>query len=228
LVIWLSAQGAENIVACFRQLMADTTGIDVREKDSDEVVSEVKARLFRSNVPWLMVFDNLDDRSLLEKFVPHDGTCGHVLITTRSADIDGEDESIVSLGCFNPSESVQLLCRSANVACERDRAAAGQLADCLGHLPLALSMAAAYMRRCDVDCSEYLSRYLASETKGSFLGHEIVASSLSMSLNAIQEENLLAWETLRLLAWLGPNQITKSLVRALLCAKQDVLRETPT
>ena len=67
LIIWLSAQSAESISTGYRQLIADTTGADVKEKDTDEVVTEVKARLFRSNVPWLLVFDNLEDRSLLDK-----------------------------------------------------------------------------------------------------------------------------------------------------------------
>jgi tetratricopeptide (TPR) repeat protein len=218
LVIWLSAQGAESIVACYRQLMADTTGTDVQGKDTDEVISEVKARLFRSKVPWLLVFDNLEDRSLLQKFIPHGGTCGHVLVTTRSVETDVYDQSTMILGCFSPSESIQLLCCIANISGEVNVAAASQLAEQLGHLPLALSMAAAYMLRCDVDCSEYLARYIHSGNRA-LLGHQVVASSLALSLNAIKTENQLAWEMLRLLCWLGPDQITKALVRSLLRAK---------
>jgi hypothetical protein len=71
------------------------------------------------------------------------------------------------------------------------------------------------MRRCDVDCSEYLARYETSEMRGALLGHdEAVSSSLSLSLNAIQEENRTAWEALRLIGWLGPDQITKKLLRS--------------
>lgn len=219
LVIWLSAQGAERIVACYRQLLADTTGVDARDKDTEEVISEVKARLFRSKVPWLLVFDNLEDRSLLQKFVPHGGSCGHLLVTTRSLGADDNDQSTMILGCFSPSESIQLLCRSANISGEIHVKAAHHLAGQLGHLPLALSMAAAYMLRCDVDCSEYLARYADSERNGALLGHQVVESSLALSLNAIKRESQLAWEVLRLLCWLGPDQITKALVRTLLRAK---------
>jgi hypothetical protein len=38
--------------------------------DTDEIVREVKTRLFRSLVPWLLVFDNLEDRKLLKFFAP--------------------------------------------------------------------------------------------------------------------------------------------------------------
>ena len=225
LIIWLSAQGAERIVACYRQLLIDTTGVDARDKDTDEVVSEVKARLFRSKTPWLLVFDNLEDRSLLQKFIPHGGTCGHVLVTTRSLEGDDNDQSTMILGCFSPSESIQLLCRSANISKEIHVTAARHLAGQLGHLPLALGMAAAYMLRCDVDCSEYLARYTESERNGALLGHQVVESSLALSLNAIERECHLAWEVLRLLCWLGPDQITKALIRALLRAKRTLSME---
>jgi hypothetical protein len=222
LVIWLRAPSAESIAAGYRQLMTDTTGVDVKDKDTDEVVTEVKARLFRSKVPWLLVFDNLEDQSLLEKFVPNGGT-GHVLVTTRlvnTDNIDSGDQTMI-LGCFNPSESVELLCRAAgkqNMSCSAHLKAANELADQLGHLPLALGMAAAYMRTCDVDASEYLARYVKSEMLAN-LGHEAVASSLSLSLEAIKTENPIAWEALRLLSWLGPDQITKKLLRSLLTSK---------
>ena len=231
LVIWLRAPSAESIAAGYRQLMADTiTGMDVNDKDTDDVVAEVKARLFRSKVPWLLVFDNLEDHSLLDKFVPNGGA-GHILVTTRlvsTDNVDFGDETMI-LGCFNPSESVELLCRAAgkqNIANQVHLDAANELADILGHLPLALGMAAAYMRRCDVDCSEYLARYTKSESSGAHLGHEAVSSSLSLSLEAIKSENPVAWEALHLLCWLGPDQITKKLVRSLFLAKnaQEISR----
>lgn len=233
LVIWLQAPSAESVAAGYRQLMADTNGggaLDFfLEKDTDEIVAEVKARLFRSTVPWLLVFDNLEDYSLLEKFVPNGGPAGHVLITTRlihtdSVDIVGTDDQRLILGCFNPQESVKLICRAAgehNVRSSAQVHAAKLLAEHLGHLPLALGMAAAYMHKCDVDCAEYLTRYYDSQSPGGaqHLGHEAVSSSLSLSLKAIKMENPAAWEALQLLGWMGPDQITKNLFRALFVAK---------
>lgn len=80
--------------------------------------------------------------------------------------------------------------------------------------------------RCDVDCSEYLARYIKSEQIGcdntSLLGgNEGVTSSLALSLDVIQKENLAAWETLRVLAWIGPDNITRKLLRSLLVAQQE-------
>jgi hypothetical protein len=143
LVVWLSAQGAEAITFGYKQLMADTIGVDVTEKTTEDVLAEVKTRLFRSKVPWLLIFDNLEDSSLLDKFLPHGGSQGHVLVTTRMVDaecVDSEHQTMV-LGCLSPAESVLLLSRSAgkqNISGDDHLNAAKELAVRLGHLPLAL------------------------------------------------------------------------------------------
>lgn len=147
------------MAADFRQLLADflvsdnhdsmdMTGMD---KTTEDVVCEVKTRLFRSNIPWLLVFDNLEDIHLLERFLPHGaGAKGHVLITTRHVDVESGSEHSGSLilGCFTAKESLELLKRSAgssNIEAPEDESAAKELSHRLGHLPLALGMAAAYM-----------------------------------------------------------------------------------
>jgi tetratricopeptide (TPR) repeat protein len=234
LVVWLNAESADSLVAEYRQLLADMATEEVANSDkaTDEIVGEVKTRLFRSQVPWLLIFDNLEDRSLLENFVPRGaGMKGHILVTTRLVDIDVcAGENTLILGCFDPSESVELLRRAAgphNMNGGENMEAARKACDRLGHLPLALGMAAAYMLRCDVNCAEYLDRYVVSEKTGqSLLRHAklndyslTVASSLSLSLVAIERESVVAIDMLRLLCFLGPDQITKPLLRQLLSAK---------
>eukprot|EP00978_Attheya_sp_CCMP212_P029809 scaffold107192_cov61-Attheya_sp.AAC.1 len=247
LVIWLHAENAETLVADYRQLMADMTDTDdnndsqviMKDRDTNEVVAQVKARLFRSKVPWLLVFDNLEDRSLLDKFVPHGAsgsqttTCGHhVLVTTRLVELCLAPQNTLVLDCFTVSESVELLRRSAgshNMQGPENEAASHELANHLGQLPLALGMAATYMQRCDVMCHEYLTRYKASksatrllEAAGNLVDYPLgVAASLQVSLSAIRAENPVAWEVLRLLCWLGPDLITKALLRSLLNAKNE-------
>ena len=209
-----------------------------RNQDTDEIVREVKTRLFRSQTPWLLVFDNLEDRSLLDTFVPRGaGTRGHILVTTRLFEMqcDNNDESSgnLFLGCFSPSESVELLQRAAgarNIEGEANYNAATQVCERLGHLPLALGMAAAYMLRCDVNCLEYLERFNNSEkSRQSLLRHGklqdyslSVASSLSLSLVAIEKESEVAAGVLRLLCFLGPEYVTKTLIRHLLLSEKQL------
>jgi hypothetical protein len=54
-------------------------------QEMDEIVREIKTRLFRSQVPWLLVFDNLEDRSLLDAFVPRGAGTRYVSIISYSA-----------------------------------------------------------------------------------------------------------------------------------------------
>ncbi|KAG7360875.1 tetratricopeptide repeat family protein [Nitzschia inconspicua] len=211
--------------------VANISGGSVSAHDTDEIVREVKARLFRSQVPWLLVFDNLEDRRLLKSFAPRGaGTRGHILVTTRlfeAGDGQGDASGNLSLGCFSPCESLELLQRatgSRNIEGEENQIAAKEVCIRLGHLPLALSTAAAYMLRCDVNCMEYLQRYHLSERNGqSLLRHGklqdyplSVASSLSLSLVAIKKESTVAHDILHVLCFLGPDLITKKLLRCLL------------
>jgi hypothetical protein len=146
-------------------------------------------------------------------------------------DIDvGAVENTLILGCFEPSESIELLPRAAgphNMDREANMEAARMACDRLGHLPLALGMASTYMLPCDVNCAEYLGRYMASGKTGqSLLRHGklsdyslTVASSLSLSLVAIERECVVAIDVLCILCFLGPDQIMKPLLRQLLNAK---------
>ena len=159
-----------------------------------------------------------------------------MLVTTRlvgNNDFAERDQTAtMTLGCLSPQESVELLRRSAGAQNvqndERHIAASQQLADQLGHLPLALGMAAAYMRQCDVDCIEYLSRYSGYESIGgaaNSLGVQAVEASLSLSLNAMAKENPVALDALCLLCWLAPDQITKPLMRSLFQGRKQLLSE---
>jgi tetratricopeptide (TPR) repeat protein len=228
LVIWLNSETIDTLITDFRQLLSDLANTNTEiDKSSDEIVEEVRTRLFRSNVPWLIVFDNAD-RIAIDVFVPRGaGTKGHVLVTTRHVKADSSGTLI--LGCLRTSEAIELLRRSAgstNMAGPSNSAAAKDLCEKLGNLPLALSMAAAYMRQCEVECSEYLHRYTISENNGQSLllqgpGETTVASSLSLILPKIKEENQITSEVLNLLSFVGPDVITKSLFRNLISAKKN-------
>lgn len=239
-VIWLNAETVDTLVTDYRQLLSDLANIDAgMVKSADEIVEEVKTRMFRSNTPWLIVFDNIEDHCLIPRFIPRGaGTKGHVIVTTRHMEVESGigSNGTLSLRCFETSDAIELLRRSAgthNMVGPSNETAAEVLCEKLGNLPLALSMAAAYMRQCDVQCKEYLERYTASGQNGQSLlrgkleGYSLtVASSLSLILPRIKEENQTANEVLHLLSFLGPDGITKLMLRNLLCAKTIFDRQT--
>ena len=85
LVVWLRAETAEALAADLRALVTDH-GIGVQGLRNEEVVAEVRSRLFRTRWPWLLIFDNVSSASLVEQTGVLPRGChgvGHVLITSR-------------------------------------------------------------------------------------------------------------------------------------------------
>ena len=162
-VIWLRAETAEVLAADLRALAADCGIGGVQGLRNEEVVAEVRSRLHRTRGAWLLVFDNVASRELLEAHLPRGcHGAGHVLVTTREL---VERSSPLLLDCFAPDESLELLRRAGGDALDIDEplkggggSAGAAVAEKLGHLPLALAIAAAYMRACDVPCSAYLRK----------------------------------------------------------------------
>ena len=143
-----------------------------------------RPRSNRTQWPWLLVFDNVDaPHDYVETFLPRgvSGGLGHILLTSRTP-LARWTGAVVQLDCFARTESLRFL-RAAGgggVAAEGDGAdegddgaaelfgaaeakssgatkgsAANFLAEQLGDFPLALAVAVAYMRRCDLSCAEY-------------------------------------------------------------------------
>ncbi|MGB5113064.1 MAG: NB-ARC domain-containing protein [Mycobacterium sp.] len=90
---------------------------------------------------WLIVADNVYDRGLVEEWLPAYGA-GDVLVTTVDSTL-WSNESEVELTGFEPNESRRFLqsLLPDEASNDLDDLAAG-----LDHLPLALAMAAAYLR----------------------------------------------------------------------------------
>ena len=82
LIVWLRAEHSEAMAADIRKLAIDV-GMEVKDKTLEDVVEEVKSRMYRTRCPWLLVLDNVDDPESIAKFIPRGGIVGHVLVTSR-------------------------------------------------------------------------------------------------------------------------------------------------
>ena len=91
----------------------------------------------------------------------------------------------MQLDCFDASESLEFMRKALNpvrssttdlteLSSSQDNNVYSALAAQLGYLPLAMAMACAYMRRCDVTCAEYLEKYEARR-------HQVRPSMYSVS-----------------------------------------------
>ena len=276
LIMWWRSETPEVLAADVRRF-AEDTGIVVNGVRNEEVVREVLARLYQTTKPWLMVLDNLTDKSTLDTYLPrgtgHAG--GHILVTSREFLQGFDQNNCVELRCFDMHESLDLLRRVggehldidepydssrnggngsnsgggnggggggggsgnsntkyveiSNTTESKPKTAGEVLCVRLGHLPLALSVASAYMRQCDVDASSYLhlldqgtTSAIDNSSNGErlLLGYPMgVEESLSLSLLRLREKEeemgdgaVSSRDVLDVLAYLYPDDISKDIV----------------
>ena len=164
-------------------------------------------RALRSRDRWLLIFDNAEDWQQIRSLLP--GGTGHVLITTRRGGFRVLG-SVVDLDILDRAEAIALLRRRVPDLAE---AQAGQLAERLGDLPLALDQAAAYLDQTGMAPQDYLdllgSRSADLHSRGHPSSHpNTVATVWSVSLDHLQATTPAAVQLLQLCAWLAPRADT--------------------
>lgn len=165
-VIWVTAISRETIQLTYaeaarRLAIHGTTGNDVVH-DAEVLLSWLTA----GTKSWLVVLDDIADMRDVDGLWPRGpGDRGHVVATTRRKEpaLSGGGRNVVDVRTFQPEESVAYLRQrlsSAGFGHLLD-GSVDELAEALGHLPLALSHAAAYLiRKQRFTCGDYLERYV--------------------------------------------------------------------
>jgi len=136
-VFWIDCsiadQVASQIAACAMALQINPTGLSF-----DEQVQRVMVA-WQSAIPRLLIFDNCEDRTIIDRWKPKIGGC-RVLVTARSDQWSAVTH--VRIGVLEPHESRALLKTLCPRLTDQD---ADQIAVDLGHLPLALHLAGSYL-----------------------------------------------------------------------------------
>jgi hypothetical protein len=203
-VCWQFAAGDPAALATeFAVLAAQLGARDV--VDARDPVAAVHAVLARAQAGWLLVFDNVMDRASVERFVPPVGN-GRVLITTQSQHWPpGQALNVPVLGTEAAADFL------VNRTSDADRAAARELAQELGGLPLALEQAAAYVQATCIKVADYLllfrSRRAELLARGEPAGYDkTVASTWALAFDHLRAVPA-AVGLLRLVAILAPEAI---------------------
>jgi len=129
-----------------------------RETDNlrlaDKVGRVLKA--WQEPIPRLLIFDNCEEVELLQKWMPVTGGCS-VLLTSNRAGWARELQVVErQLPLLDADESVQLL---QNLVPELTEEEAANIAEELGHLPLALHLAGSFLRRYQqITAEKYLTQ----------------------------------------------------------------------
>lgn len=110
---------------------------------------------------WLLIFDNVDDASILDDYWPVGGS-GSLLITSRNPLASAAHSTkapSIDLEPFSTTEGALFLRQLTNITDTEEELQSERIAECLGGLPLAITQMAGIIRWQDLSYSEFLERY---------------------------------------------------------------------
>lgn len=156
LLIWAAAGSRESIVADYARVAAVLTG--TADLNLEAGARRLLDWLASARCRWLVVLDDLDSPAHVARWWPPRTEAGRVVVTTRRHDaaLRGDGRLIIDVDLFTPAESRRYLTAKLGDAAP----GIDDVAEDLGHLPLALSQAAAYMLDRSLTCADYLRRLL--------------------------------------------------------------------
>ncbi|MFD3679877.1 tetratricopeptide repeat protein [Streptomyces sp. NPDC058613] len=221
LLVWVSATETEQITTLYAQAAHRLEVPGAQGQDAESDAQAFLAWLATTTRSWLVILDDLTDLDAADPWWPPPSLTGNgwVLATTRlrEARLSGAGRVVIPVDTYTEEEAAAYL-RDRLTSAETTHLIddhAAELAAALGHLPLALSHAAAYMINEDVNCSQYLQLFNDSTARLDDLlprhadteryGRK-VAAALLLSLDVAQkcEPIGLAVPALRLAAVLDP------------------------
>jgi tetratricopeptide (TPR) repeat protein len=169
---WIRAEQTDRVRAALVRL---GQRLEVRpagtEGGRDRTIAAVLGALSSGVRPnWLLVYDNAAQPLELKEYLPTSLPGGHIIITSRQHSWPGYVESDgVEVSPFTPDEAVSFLRRRVPVLGanrrlpvdedERRISEAARLAHALGHLPIAVEHAAAYLTETGQTVDDYLTRF---------------------------------------------------------------------
>ncbi|MFG2370326.1 tetratricopeptide repeat protein [Streptomyces sp. NPDC048504] len=215
LVWWIRSDTPELIEAGFAALTVRLRGEESSDLTTTQA-AEWAVGWLQTHPGWLLVFDNAEKPGDVHAWTGQLRASGRHLITSRYK--RGWVCDPISLSVLDQEASLTLLSGLVGNG-EEDEARA--LADELGHLPLALEQAGAFIAQREVSIAAYramLEQYparAAAAAPGGFDPERTVARIWRITLDVLEEQDPRAVEILRIAAWYAPTGIPRSLFEPL-------------
>jgi hypothetical protein len=86
-IFWVRADSVISLTSSLVEL-AHLLQLPQRYAQDQQIIVQAVLRWFRLHPDWLLIYDNIDDLSVAEPFLPKAGS-GHLLITTRAYALGG-------------------------------------------------------------------------------------------------------------------------------------------
>ncbi len=237
-VIWVRADSRTALISSLVEL-AHVLELSERHEQDQELIVQAVLRWFRLHPDWLLIYDNIDNLSIAEPFLPKAGA-GHLLFTTR-VHAFGELAQRLDIQQMEPAIGALLLLRRANLlaiqaaldmATPDNQSIACAISQELDGLPLAIDQAGAYIHQYikETSCEtlsglqQYLERYQTrrqellqsresvSQDDPSKDYPASVATTWSLSFEKVTRANPAAAELLDLCAFLAPDAIPEEMI----------------
>jgi transcriptional regulator with XRE-family HTH domain len=215
-VLWVQAETQTSLVSSFMILAGLFSLPEKTEQEQDQIVAAV-VRWLNQHKGWLLIFDNVEELSLLKPFLPASNQ-GALLLTTRLQALGTLAQQIELSPMTRQEGSAFLLLRTrqhrwndapAHSDPQEVTIAQGITAE-MGGLPLALEQAGAYIEATQCSLSDYL--HFFQRTPNRLLDeHEApsdhplsVSRTFGLTFEQVQQRNPLAITLLTNLCVPGP------------------------
>ncbi|MEU8800677.1 hypothetical protein [Spirillospora sp. NPDC048819] len=222
---WITADSAAGVTA----RLADLAGMLVPEMTRSTpaaVALEERAawarRWLAAHAGWLVVLDNVTHPADVAELVTS-APGGRFLITSRLR--EGWYDlvpALVELDVLSASEAQELLAGILTTGRQAaDLAGAAELCTELGHLPLAVKQAGAYIHQTHLSPAAYLEMLrtdpavMYDQTARGADGERTIARIWRLTLDHLTATAPLAGDVLRVLAWWAPEDIPRTLLTPL-------------
>jgi len=223
-VWWLEAEDPAKLAADYAALAGHIEDLrSVADADQPAVTAAVRQWLSR-NGRWLLIFDNAAGPEAVKGYIPQAGG-GHVVVTSRNP-AWGRMARTVSIDLWPCDVSVAFLLERTGLG---DTVSADRIATLLDNLPLALEHAGAYVEATGCSLSDYAAllegvglRVL--DDAAVVPDHAPVSATWKVALARLENEGPEAHLLMRLLAFLAPEGLPVSALRAGASALHEPLR----
>lgn len=231
-VFWIGAETSENVVSSLLRV-ASVLGLPEREGQDQQRVLATVHRWLSTHSQWLLIWDNVEDLTLLNRFLPP-ARQGALLLTTRCQTL-GTLARGIDLLPMQQEEGVQFLLRRAKVldlkvGSEQMRqlpmrnspqhTAVAELVRAMGGLPLALDQAGAYIEATHCSPQAYLGLFHARRAAllklrgaGSHDHPESVSTTFALAITMTVKHHPAVQDLLCVCALLHPDGIPEELFR---------------
>jgi tetratricopeptide (TPR) repeat protein len=221
-VFWIDADSLQTLTTSFMDI-AKVLRLSECNEQNQSIIVEAVLRWLRLHTRWLLVFDNIENLSAIEPFLPRAGP-GHLLFTTRSLALRGIANHL-EVRAMAPEIGALFLLRRAellsttdtlNMAHTADRKIAHKISQEVDGFPLALDQAGAYIKEAPCPLSDYLTLYLTRRqemlrTRGNTATHYPASVATTWFLS-FEQVSPAATDLLNFCAFLAPSSIPEEVL----------------